>query len=559
MPLATQEARISSERTLDMHFLVRGRFQVAIVRRCLLAVSMVCLALAGGGGCNRPSSEPQDTETPRKKGDGKATVRDGLDDEKRKLLRLLGDEHATWSKALLRDVFRGKIGKESDRTRASDQEPGLRARAALFLALEGDDSIKPDVNRLLPRTKVKADVAALEVCLALLGDPSYLKPDHFRLESFCIGLAALKAIERYKGAHGMEALVKGGIHHPWGRVNDEALLTFERITGKKMSPGEIEDWWEVEHEGQRDRPRPVLKLEGNTDQLRCVAVSPDGKLIASGSNDSSAKVWDAHTGKLLHTLRGHGFTVTHVAFHPSGKQLASGSGDLTIKVWDLNTGTGIFTLQGHRHWILQVAYSPDGKRLASASEDCTVRVWDARSAAVLLTLRGHRAAVSAVSFSPNGRQLATAGRDGTVRLWDAATGKEIRTLEAHAGWGESVAYSPDGKWLATTGVDENTIKLWDVASGKLLRTLKGHTSSVSGAVFSPDGTRVASAGWDKLVKVWDAATGKELVSFKGHPEMINGLAYTPDGKRLATASEDKTIRIWELAKIPDAVPATERK
>ncbi len=318
---------------------------------------------------------------------------------------------------------------------------------------------------------------------ACLGDPSYLKPDHFRLKSFSIGRAALKAIERYQGAHGMEALVKGGIHHPWGRVRDEALLTFERITGKKMSPGEIEDWWEVEHEGKRDRPKPVLKFEGNTDQLRCVAVSPDGNLIASGSNDSSAKVWDAHTGKLLHTLRGHGFTVTHVAFHPSGKQLASGSGDLTIKVWDLNTGKGLFTLKGHRHWILQVAYSPDGNRLASASEDCTVRVWDARSAAELLTLRGHRAAVSAVSFSPSGRQLATAGHDGTVRLWDASAGKELHTLEAHAGWVESVAYSPDGKWLATTGVDENTIKLWDVASGKLLRTLKGHTSSVEGTRF----------------------------------------------------------------------------
>src|SRR5262249_60341744 len=100
MPLATWEARISSERTLDMHFLVRGRFQVAIVRRCLLAVSMVCLALAGGGGWNRPSAEPQDTETPRKKGDGKATVRDGLDDEKSQQLRRLGDEHTTRSKSL---------------------------------------------------------------------------------------------------------------------------------------------------------------------------------------------------------------------------------------------------------------------------------------------------------------------------------------------------------------------------------------------------------------------------------------------------------------------------
>src|SRR5262249_60312274 len=109
MPLATWEARISSERTLDMHFLVRGRFQVAIVRRCLLAVSMVCLALAGGGGCHPPSSEPQDTETPRKKGGGKATVRDGLDDGKRKLLTLLGAGTATRDRQRRRERCRGTI------------------------------------------------------------------------------------------------------------------------------------------------------------------------------------------------------------------------------------------------------------------------------------------------------------------------------------------------------------------------------------------------------------------------------------------------------------------
>src|SRR6266540_2799110 len=133
MPLATWQARISSERTLNMHFFVRGRFQVAIVGRCLLAVSMVCLALPGGGGCNRPSSEPKETETPEEMADGKTTVTNGLDDDKRELLRLLGDEHASWSKTLLRDVFRGKIGKEIDRARASDQEPGLRASSRPLL------------------------------------------------------------------------------------------------------------------------------------------------------------------------------------------------------------------------------------------------------------------------------------------------------------------------------------------------------------------------------------------------------------------------------------------
>ena len=188
---------------------------------------------------------------------------DGVDENKPMLLRFLGEQQGHEIDALLRDIFRGKVGKEINRRSAYDQEPGLRTGAALMLVLKGETSIKSEIAEMLPQVKSKPDVAALEVCLALLGDPSYIKTEHFQLQSYSIGLAGLKAIELYKGKYGMEALVKGGIHHPWAYVNGEALKTFERLTGKKMSTGEIEDWWEVEHEGQRNRPQPILQLKGN--------------------------------------------------------------------------------------------------------------------------------------------------------------------------------------------------------------------------------------------------------------------------------------------------------
>jgi hypothetical protein len=144
------------------------------------------------------------------------------------LLRFLGDEHNPEVRTLLRDVFRGRVGKEINRTKDSDEEPGLRTGAALSLALLGDASIKAEVEAMLRQVKEPADVAALELCLALLGDPTYLKVEHFRLRSFTIGLVGLKAIERYQGKHGMEALVRGALQHPFGLVSDKACQTFQR-------------------------------------------------------------------------------------------------------------------------------------------------------------------------------------------------------------------------------------------------------------------------------------------------------------------------------------------
>ncbi len=114
-------------------------------------------------------------------------------------------------------------------------EPGLRASAAIALARRGDDSIKESSAKRLERTGPKSDVAAYEICLALFGEPRYLRPEHFRVGSSTIGFSGLVAIERFKGKHGMEALVQDAFHHPHGEVCREARLVYERITGKKPS------------------------------------------------------------------------------------------------------------------------------------------------------------------------------------------------------------------------------------------------------------------------------------------------------------------------------------
>jgi Tol biopolymer transport system component len=245
----------------------------------------------------------------------------------------------------------------------------------------------------------------------------------------------------------------------------------------------------------------LYTYHGHTSIITGVAWSPDGKRIASASQDETVQVWDATTGDNVLTYRGHTSIVTAVAWSPDGVHIASASQDGAVQLWNATTGAYMFTYRGHTGTVTALAWSPDGTRIASSSWDKTVQVWDATTGKRLLTYQGHTSIVTAVAWSPDGVHITSASDDRTVQVWDAATGNHVYTYHGHAGPVNAVAWSPDGRYIAS-GSDDHKVQLWNAATGVLVFTYHGHTGIVTALAWSSDSTLIASGSTDLTVQVW---------------------------------------------------------
>ncbi|KAG8781199.1 hypothetical protein FRC12_022131 [Ceratobasidium sp. 428] len=291
-------------------------------------------------------------------------------------------------------------------------------------------------------------------------------------------------------------------------------------------------------------------LVGHTDLIESVAFSPNNDRVASGSKDNTIRIWDSKTGKLAAgPFEGHTDSVRSVMFSPNGCHLASGSEDCTVRIWDTTNGQAMeHPCSGHTNWVLSVAYSPNGDFVASGSFDRSIRIWNAKNGVPYLSpLNGHSGSVCSVRYSPTGSSVVSGSNDHTVRIWDSHSGDLIAgPFEGHSDIVCSVAYSPDGTHIVSSSRD-HTIRIWDAQTGQTVAgPLRGHTNWVNAAVYMPDGNRIVSGADDATIRIWDARARHTRSSLSdGHTAGVLSVAFSPDGSRIVSGSVDCTVCIWD--------------
>jgi len=326
-------------------------------------------------------------------------------------------------------------------------------------------------------------------------------------------------------------------------------------------------------------------------------------ILATGSYDSTIKIWDMNTGKELRTLRGHTMGIRCLQFDDT--KLISGSLDRTLKIWNWRTGDCISTYNGHVEGVIALHF--DSNLLVSGSVDKTARVWNFQDRSVV-TLRGHTDWVNSVRINTASRTIFTASDDCTIKLWDMDTQKCIRTYEGHVGQVQQVipmpaefepledngagddhvsdpgspgsnatmtassigrlstspvqtyaslhqltdAYSSSlsgttldrpqpPKYMLTSALD-STIRLWEVSTGRCIRTFFGHVEGVW--ALAADTLRIVSGAEDRMVKVWDPRTGKCERTFTGHAGPVTCIGLSDS--RMCSGGEDGEVRVYNF-------------
>jgi RNA polymerase sigma factor (sigma-70 family) len=286
---------------------------------------------------------------------------------------------------------------------------------------------------------------------------------------------------------------------------------------------------------------------GHYEEIRAVALSPDGKTLATG-HDTLIRFWDLASGRETGRLTSPVGGTEGLAYTPDGKQLASGHSGQTVLLWDLTGRKVLARLPAPHNRLSLLKFTPDGKTLATS--DCldkNIRLFDvaARRQRFHLTRPSF---VHDLTFAPDGATLAAGGKDGSIPIWDVSTGKLVGEMRGPGQHVRAVAFAPDGRCLATSEFDEKTatesIRLWDPATGKEQGHIPGHWGLVESLVFTGDGKTLLSGGRDSVIRRWDVATGQEQ-SPAGHQGPVYGLALAPGGRTLAYA--DKDVRLWDLA------------
>ena len=309
----------------------------------------------------------------------------------------------------------------------------------------------------------------------------------------------------------------------------------------------------------------IAKVLTNTEHLRCQNVytfrhsdlvnnasfSPDGRFLATASNDNTAKIWELVAGQwqekaIIH----HSGSVRNVSFSPDGYHLVTASEDHTAKIWELVAGQWQEkTTIRHAGSVLNASFSPNGRHLVTASADSTAKIWefDAGQWQEKATIE-HLGCVGNATFSPDGRHLATASADNTAKIWEFSAGqwREKATIE-HSDWVNNASFSSDGRYLATASNNDGTVKLWGLVAGQWLEKAIIRHSVLVHAFFSPDGSQFVTISLNHIAKFWRNFEGEwqEQVTML-LSSTASSASFSPDGNHLIIGYGSDVAKVWGI-------------
>ncbi len=314
-------------------------------------------------------------------------------------------------------------------------------------------------------------------------------------------------------------------------------------------------------------PVPGIKLQkilsGHTKGVNRVAHSPDGRYLASPSDDKTIRIWDEGRGECIATLEGHTASVTCVHYSPNGKLLASCSADTQIIIWDVGQERIFKQLSGHTNQVNSVAWSSNGEYLASGSTDGTIRIWNTFiwQISAIFTIEDIKPSVITdlvwLPDSPTKLVSVVGHNPATVIIWDVEEKKRDWSFGISQGFTNRIALHRttllEHRGILFSGGDDKTIYAHDLRNKKAIQhRLEGHTSGINGIACSPNGDLLASVSENNTIRIWDANSLKLLTSWNDGnrtSRVFNVLEFHPYLSRLATLGTDtSTIFIWTFNK-----------
>ncbi len=300
----------------------------------------------------------------------------------------------------------------------------------------------------------------------------------------------------------------------------------------------------------------VKTLIGHTWSVYCIAITPDGKKVVSGSDDETIKIWNLETGELDKTLIGHSQEVRTIAISPDGQMIVSGSYDGTVRSWNIETGEETSIIEKYSSGVQFVAIHPDGNMIASTGASKTTK-YDNLFVS-LRSLENKKEAyfwassryqtdtkIASIAFSHCGRYIAYEDPTKEIRICRVSSGQLRATIRIadHSQRFSSLAFTPDSL-LLVAGSGDSTIRIVQPSTGNLIKTLEGHSAAVKSIAISSDGQTVISASSDQTIKLWEIETGEEICTLTGHNGIVYSVAISPDNKTIVSGSQDGTIKIW---------------